>query len=240
MADFVDDCASFQLDATELTSYYFPAKITPEYIYGLKQHCFKQGLDVSGTAVGNGRSALNTTSDSPEQIEISIEGERVALVDLDRWMHVSGSAGVEVRPAPVFVRAGPHRVTAAFIKQTEGPVQDLVSPHEWSLASTAIAGSYGVMSLPHMRDFVIAGPFNPTGVSETPTRRRIFTCRPTTPAEERTCSEEIITRLGSAAFRRPLTSDDREALMRFYAYGVEDDGFETGVSKALEMSHIHI
>ena len=53
MADFVDDCASFQLDATELTSYYFPPKITAEYIYGLKQHCFKQGLDVSGTAVGN-------------------------------------------------------------------------------------------------------------------------------------------------------------------------------------------
>ena len=127
--------------------------------------------ETTGTAVGNGRSALNTTSDSPEQIEISIEGERVALVDLDRWMHVSGSAGVEVRTEPVFVRAGPQRVTAAFIKQTEGPVQDLVSPHEWSLASTAIAGSYGVMSLPHMRDFVIAGPFNPTGVSETPTRR---------------------------------------------------------------------
>lgn len=190
--------------------------------------------ETTGTAVGNGRSALNTTSDSPEQIEISIEGERVALVDLDRWMHVSGSAGVEVRTEPVFVRAGPQRVTAAFIKQTEGPVQDLVSPHEWSLASTAIAGSYGVMSLPHMRDFVIAGPFNPTGVSETPTRRRIFTCRPTTPAEERTCSEEIITRLGSAAFRRPLTSDDREALMRFYAYGVEEDGFETGVRTALE------
>ena len=141
---------------------------------------------------------------------------------------------MEVRTEPVFVRAGPQRVTAAFIKQTEGPVQDLVSPHEWSLASTAIAGSYGVMSLPHMRDFVIAGPFNPTGVSETPTRRRIFTCRPTTPAEERTCSEEIITRLGSAAFRRPLTPDDREALMRFYAYGVEEDGFETGVRTALE------
>ena len=53
MADFVDDCAKFQLDATELTSYYFPAEVTDEYIYGLKQHCFKQGLDISGTAVGN-------------------------------------------------------------------------------------------------------------------------------------------------------------------------------------------
>ena len=51
--DFVDDCAKFQLDATELTSYYFPNPVTPEYLYRLKAHCFRQGLDVSGTAVGN-------------------------------------------------------------------------------------------------------------------------------------------------------------------------------------------
>ncbi|HIA17840.1 MAG TPA: sugar phosphate isomerase/epimerase [Planctomycetaceae bacterium] len=53
LADFVDDCAAFQLDGTELTSYYFPQEITTEYIYALKQRCFRQGLDISGTAVGN-------------------------------------------------------------------------------------------------------------------------------------------------------------------------------------------
>lgn len=51
--DFVDDCASYGLDGTELTSYYFPQKITSEYLYGLKQRCFRLGLDISGTAVGN-------------------------------------------------------------------------------------------------------------------------------------------------------------------------------------------
>ena len=53
LSDFVDDCARFQLDGTELTSYYFPEQVTSEYIYALKQRCFKAGLDVSGTAVGN-------------------------------------------------------------------------------------------------------------------------------------------------------------------------------------------
>jgi sugar phosphate isomerase/epimerase len=53
LEDFVADCAKLQLEGTELTSYYFPAKITPEYLRSLKQHCFKLGLDVSGTAVGN-------------------------------------------------------------------------------------------------------------------------------------------------------------------------------------------
>lgn len=51
--DFVDDCARFGLDGTELTSYYFPAATTPAFLRRLKQHCFWQGLDVSGTAVGN-------------------------------------------------------------------------------------------------------------------------------------------------------------------------------------------
>ena len=51
--DFVDDCAKMQLEGTELTSYYFPDPVTPEYLRKLKTHCFRLGLDVSGTAVGN-------------------------------------------------------------------------------------------------------------------------------------------------------------------------------------------
>ncbi|MBI2478378.1 MAG: sugar phosphate isomerase/epimerase [Planctomycetia bacterium] len=53
MADFIDDCAKMQLEGTELTSYYFPNPTTPEYLRQLKQRCFRLGLDVSGTAVGN-------------------------------------------------------------------------------------------------------------------------------------------------------------------------------------------
>lgn len=53
VADFIDDCAKMQLEGTELTSYYFPNPTTPEYLRELKQQCFRLGLDVSGTAVGN-------------------------------------------------------------------------------------------------------------------------------------------------------------------------------------------
>jgi len=51
--DFVDDCAKMQLEGTELTSYYFPKPITKTYLHDLRKHCFQQGLDISGTAVGN-------------------------------------------------------------------------------------------------------------------------------------------------------------------------------------------
>lgn len=51
--DFIDDCARWQLDGTELTSYYFPKEVTPAYLNQLKRRCFVQGLSISGTAVGN-------------------------------------------------------------------------------------------------------------------------------------------------------------------------------------------
>ena len=190
--------------------------------------------ETTGTAVGNGSSDLNATPESPEQLEISIDGERVALIDINRWMHVSSAGGVEVRTDSIAVRAGAHRVTAAFIRKAEGPIQDLISPHDWSLVSTAIAGTYGVMSLPHLRDLVIVGPLSVTGVSDTPIRRAIFTCRPTSPEEERPCARAVIERLGTRAFRRALTDDDRAGLMRFYDYGAQEGGFEIGIRTALE------
>ena len=204
----------------------FPAD--GEYVFRVSFH-----HETTGTLVGNGRNALHTNQ-SPEQLEISVDGERVAVLELDRWMHVSDPNGVSMRTDPIFVRSGAHRVTAAFLKHAEGPVQDLISPHDWSLASTAIAGTYGLLALPHLRDLVVGGPFNPTGVSETASRRAIFTCRPTDPSEEAACAAEIISRLGQKAFRRPLVDEDMTALMAFYRTGADEGGFEAGIGTALE------
>ncbi len=53
LKDFIDDCAKFGLEGTELTSYYFPKEATPDYLHALRRQCFHLGLDVSGTAIGN-------------------------------------------------------------------------------------------------------------------------------------------------------------------------------------------
>jgi len=170
-----------------------------------------------------------------EQIEISIDGERVALLEMDRWMDVSDPNGVNMRTDPIFVRAGPRRLTAAFLAQAEGPVEDLLSPHDWSLADRQIGvNGYGITALAHLKDLVVQGPTEVTGVSETPIRQRVFSCRPATAAEERPCAEEIVERLAPQAFRRPLTEDDRAQLMRFYDLGADEGGFEVGVRTALE------
>jgi len=175
------------------------------------------------------------TADSSEQIEVSIDGERVALLEVDKWMHTQDPNGVNMETEAIFVRAGPHRVTAAFVRNFEGLMEDLMSPHEWSLADRQIGvAGYGVTALAHLKDLVINGPHNPTGVSETPSRIKIFTCRPTSPTEARPCAEEIIARLARQAFRRALTPGELDDLMMFFEEGGEAWGFETGIRTALQ------
>src|SRR6185503_14068858 len=173
------------------------------------------------------------TAEAPEQVEISIDGERAALLDIDRWMSTSDPDGVNLRTEPIAITAGPHRVSAAFIRRFEGPAQDLISPLDWSIASTSIADAYGITTLPHLRDMAITGPFEATGVSETPSRGRIFTCHPATAPQQMVCAREIVGRLASQAFRRPVAERDLNALMSLYAKGAAA-GFEPGVRMAIE------
>ena len=189
--------------------------------------------ETTGELFGSGRGALHT-AEHPERVEISIDGERAALLDIDRWMHVSDPDGVNLRTEPVRVTAGPHRVSAVFIRHLEGPAQDLISPHDWSLSSTSVANAYGFTSLPHLRDLAIRGPLDPVGVSDTPSRRRIFSCRPAAPGDAPACAREIVTRLGAAAYRRPLSADEVGALTALYEGGAAEGGFEAGVRMALE------
>ena len=171
-----------------------------------------------------------------EQLEVSINGERVALLPLDRFTAEAdpGGKGLIVETGPIPVRAGPQRVSAVFIPKERGPVDDLFSAHANSIADTQIGIGYGLQMLPHMRDLVIRGPVVVTGVSDTPSRRAIFSCRPTSPEEAGTCAEQIVTRLAANAYRRPLDALDRDGLMGFYRAGADEGGFEMGVRTALE------
>jgi cytochrome c553 len=189
--------------------------------------------ETTGALYGNGRAALHT-ADAPEQVEISIDGTRAALLDVDRWMATSDPDGVNLHSGPIAITAGPHRVSAAFIRRLEGPDQDLISPLEWSLASTSIADAYGFTTLPHLRDMAITGPLTTTGVSQTPSRKKIFTCHPNTEPQQMVCARGIVSRLASQAFRRPVTERDLNALMLLYKNGAGEAGFEAGVRIALE------
>ena len=170
-----------------------------------------------------------------EQIELSVDGERVALLGIDRFMHASDPNGVAMGSERVRITAGPHRVAAAFVPPAfQGVVQDLISPLKWSLNSTSNAVAYGFSLLPHLRELTVNGPYAVTGVSDTPVRRHIFSCRPATVTAERPCAQSIVNRLGTMAYRRPLTDEDRVGLMSLYDLGRKGGNFETGVRTALE------
>jgi hypothetical protein len=80
----------------------------------------------------------------------------------------------------------------------------------------------------------IQGPFDIKGPGSTPSRRKIFTCRPTA-AQETACARTILSRLARQAYRRPVTDADMAPLMKMYAEGHKDGGFEHGVEAAIEM-----
>lgn len=53
LEQFVDRCAAMNLDAVELTEYYFPKPVTAEYLARIKRQCYLLGLDISGSPMGN-------------------------------------------------------------------------------------------------------------------------------------------------------------------------------------------
>jgi hypothetical protein len=165
---------------------------------------------------------------------VSIDGERVALLEIDRWMSESDPQGLLLTTDLIDVRAGARRVAAAFLLNEEGPEDDLITPIEHTLADTQIGVGYGVTVLPHLRDFSIVGPFEVTGISDNATRRRIFSCRPTAPDEEGPCAESILRRLAETAYRRPVDEGDIAGLMSFYNQGAAFGGFEGGIRTALQ------
>jgi hypothetical protein len=154
-----------------------------------------------------------------ERIEISVDGERAAVLDIDRFMTASDPNGVTMATEPIRVRAGPHRISAAFIPPAYQRVsQDLITPLKWSLNSTSNATAYGFSLLPHLRDLVITGPYKPTGVSDWPARHALLTCAGSA-RTGRSCAQMNISRLATQAFRRPLTASDTRSLMAFYDSG---------------------
>jgi len=165
-----------------------------------------------------------------EQIEVALNGERIAIFDIDRKMRETET----LRTPPVRIRAGPQRISAAFLQRVEGPVQDFVMPFERALADLSTGNVPGLTGLPHLKTLGIDGPYNATGVSDTETRGRIFTCRPASAKEETPCAREIFASLARRAFRRPAKERDVERLMTLYAPARAQRGFEAGITAGLQ------
>ncbi len=122
--------------------------------------------------------------------------------------------------------AGPHNIGVTFRRQSFAESDD-------QLQMFAPGGgqdrSYRVSS------FQLLGPFDVTGLSSTPSRDRIFTCNPAKDKNKtpEACAKQIFSTLAKRAYRRPVTSDDVAELMQYYADGVKDGGFESGIRSGI-------
>ena len=178
------------------------------------------------------------------QLEMAVDGERVFLQTIGgtppgnpgsndeaatgRGRLLSRSdaidAALQVR---VRVKAGPRLITAAFLQRSAGDARKL-QPYRSSF------DTYDSTGVPHIETLVIKGPFTVEGSGETPSRARVFTCRPATPAQEEPCARQILAALVRRAYRQPAAPADVDRAMGFYRTGRKGGTFESGIQLALQ------
>jgi hypothetical protein len=199
------------------------------------QYKFQMLLHGEPTGALFGRTQKNI------QMEVSIDGERAALVKVDRWITEADKDGLTLTTPAVAIKAGPHKVAAVFVREFEGAEDDLMKPIDHTLADTQIGTGYGVTTLAHLRNLAIVGPTNVTGVSDNDVRGRVFICKPGASTTPTACATKIIERLATEAYRRPITADDLKELMPLYEKGASKDDFDGGIRTALQgmLSSLH-
>ena len=168
-----------------------------------------------------------------EQLELVIDGERAHIfkyegVGLSQGM--AGDAGDGILEVTVPVKAGSRTVGATFIATNYRPSLDLIRQYDRkSLENNSIPQLQYYPAIGFLR---IQGPFTPERPSDSPSVRKVFSCKPSSPAREEACAKAILTTLARRAYRRPPTSRDLETLMTFFLEG-RRTSFEDGVELAL-------
>ena len=169
-----------------------------------------------------------------EQLEVTVDGERVRLFDWDKEIANTTGNGRSTERIPV--QAGLHTVGVTFLATNDVPGSELNRPFQRTMNTP---GSIpGFLFYPHVGQVWIEGPYNANGAGDTASRQKIFVCRPVTVKDEAGCARTIASNLVKHAFRRPATPSDVASLMNFYQAGRSgggsfDEGIEAVVERAL-------
>jgi mono/diheme cytochrome c family protein len=200
-----------------LAQHYFPSDGTYEVnIADMINGLWGNDMEFENTVV--------VTLDGKLVHEVAVGGEE----DMKRFDQIHNGALDAINTRLKSIRfdatAGPHKVGVAFRHRTFAESDDRKQMY--------VPGG-GQDRIFRVSSFQISGPFDPKGLSDTPSRRRIFTCHPALQSEQEQCAEDIVTRIGTQAFRRPLEEADVTELMGYYRAGNNAGGFEEGVRSAL-------
>jgi hypothetical protein len=174
----------------------------------------------------------------PHQLEISIDGRQVFLAPvggeednkmMDANLGIAGDTLDARLKKRIAVAAGPHEVAVTFFRKSSAESDEPLQPFTRDLDLQNMNG------IP-LIDFVdITGPYEAKSPGETPSRKRIFSCRPAAGAEELPCAKKILTHLARQAYRRPASDKDLELLLSFYQAGRNQGTFDSGIEAALRL-----
>ena len=164
-------------------------------------------------------------------LEVSIDGARVKLFHLDPRSGMGTGQGYDSEGGALTVRipvkAGQRAVAATFVRRSSALVETVREPFRAPHSEGAPRTQPAVASV------TITGPFDAHGVSETPSRKRIFACRPSTRAAETECARQIFGSLARRAYRRPVSNSELGVLLKFFDDGRQKSGFEGGIEMGI-------
>ena len=185
-------------------------------ISGLAAAGYVRGMEYQHTLV--------VTIDGVKTFQAQIGGDE-DLKAIDQ-QQASAVAAINARfqNIPVSVTAGPHRVGVAFVARTYAESDEVLH---------SFRPGVGEDRIPKVASLEIVGPFSTAGVSHTPSRERIFVCRPGSSAEELPCASRILSTIARRAFRRPVTDADLAAPLDFYRAARKSGDFDAGIREAL-------
>ena len=166
-----------------------------------------------------------------EQLEVTIDGERVYLYDWDN--EIGNKEGNGGRTPAIPIKAGFHRVGVTFIATSDLPDTGLNKSFQRTMNSPGAISGYTFY--PHVGQVFIEGPYNGSAAKDTRSRNKIFECYPANVDQEAGCARQIIDTLVTKAYRRNAEDDDIKAVMAFYQAGREEGGtFDYGVEAAIQ------
>jgi mono/diheme cytochrome c family protein len=174
----------------------------------------------------------------PTDIELMLDGERVHLFTVKPANIITGIRNANSIPSDdlvdkdlhirIPVKAGPHTLGVAFPKKPTLLLETERQPYQ------AHFNMYRHPRItPALYSLAIIGPYDATGAGDTPSRRRIFVCRPAKASEEESCAKQILSTFARRAYRRPVTEADLQIPLKLYQDTLASGGFEGGIERAL-------
>jgi hypothetical protein len=165
----------------------------------------------------------------PHDLEVLLDRKRVASFTVKPPPKDAGHEKVDANlKARIAVTAGPHDVGVTFLKNPPSLLETKRQPYQ---------AHYNLHRHPRISPAVfqvsITGPYNAKGHGDTPSRRGIFTCAPSGPADEEACARKILSALLRRAYRRPVADVHLQGSMKFYRQARAAGDFDAGIEMAL-------